>query len=406
MGIIKNTLTGLLVAVTAAGAVAGEAPAKPDVVPDQTASEVYKKPPQKEELKWLSPRFFTENTSSGKNNTFTQQVRFGESPLNEWLAVRYSNHNNNGDKSDLAVWGFRTPRFNIGDLSNKVVVYGNEGVHKGIGVETRHSLKDIELMVNVESAQDNKRKVGIGADWHADKLLVGAGYDNVNLDGKSTDFLFGRAVYDITPKDKLGVAVQVADKDGEKAFRANGSFLHHSDDWGLRVLAGTTQSDDTKHYTGEVILAGKTTLCDPSSRVWTSRSAEEGGLFSQTLLGKNVFAPYRYMALDRVKEGPVAIVGGSHTTTRGESSYGIKSEVGYKFPVGDGFVGVSAFHNYNHTPSGDDQKAGGSLMVGLGKALKFEARATHSISGASKPTDVYVGLSVDLLKLFEKKGKK
>ncbi len=241
------------------------------------------------------------------------------------------NGEQNGKDIDWDSWGLIIPRFKVENLENSISVFGESGDKKGIGMEGITSLGKLDLYLNVEdSFSSDSRRLGVGFEHgFGETWNFGAGIDKINTLKGDTDYLSGKAVWNIDDNHQVGAGLKLADNN-IGTNRLGTYFMEYGDiKWGTRSILIYDWKNGYENISFKSTIAENPTFSkNGSGPAWVGRN--QGYILSPHVLNSPVTTIEPPTVVERSKKGLVFKVAGNINTTEKRKGW-ISGEAGYQF---------------------------------------------------------------------------
>lgn len=284
---------------------------------------------------------------------------------------------------------FKFPEIKIGELSNKVALFGTLGDREGIGIQTTHTFKNLTGVFNLEkNLTDDSSRIGFGLDHRLGKWTLGGAFDTLNTRNGRTNQYLAHAIYDVSDKDQLGFAYVLSDFEGDLTNSLGAFWCHMNDSWGTRARIEHKWGEDKSALGFDVIVAQKPKFSKYSSPWILGRDADST-MYNLPAV-QYALASERVALGDRSGGGFFGEVQGNFDFNESQCSW-VRGDIGHRFQQDSWDVSPSVF--YKHNFSGGDC-TGASVLLHpkkiFGGNLGIEATYTHPIDGGKD--SVYVGV--------------
>jgi len=301
---------------------------------------------------------------------------------------------NNGDLSNLALLGIRGPEFDIGDVSNKLFLYGAVGDEfDGFTVESTSQLGDLTLTLNAgrRFAENDATHLGLGLDYRVDpNLLIGGGFDSVEDDSGRRNQILCTTEIRLTDNDTLGFAYVHSDNpDGSIDHGLGGMWIHYTaeespSDWGIRARMRYDWNDerDTRSFNGELIVAlGTPTTSEPGATWIIGRNLRDDEMYHTSVIPLALNTNATRLP-DRSERGLSLAVSGDWSEVGDTESWSLGGDLAYMWSkdIGMDEFGVSGGLSYDGNAM--DGNAGfiyrnGSFTADIGVGLPLTTDGTE-----------------------------
>lgn len=316
------------------------------------------------------------------NGTFDQPVPlFGQFVETFRLCDVYKDAN--GQESHYTAAGIRMPSFNIGDITNNVLVFGSIDSLKGVGIEGEHSLKKATFTWNAEQeSENNATRLGLGLQYQLlPNLSFDAGYDSVNINGALEERINGRVMFDIG-KHNFGLGFLRVENDNPNTH-VGGFYVLKGDskEFGIRAIGDMAFFDNgDKNAWAQLILAQKNTSGKLGALTIIDRRASQDGGYNSSVVPLSISKFENISPSDRTASGLALVLEGSYSKNEKSVSWSINPNIVYHFekPIIGGNLGVFSGISYSFDGMEDKEKTclTGGLVYRL--ANKFELDAGFS----------------------------
>lgn len=345
---------------------------------------------------FIHPRITAESTiqeDSRKIDTIFGVSKEGNE-YNEDFRVKTHYTELNGEEKNSLAAAFRTPKFNLGNTTNRAFIMTEFGDRReGVGIETRHDLGSLNFNLQAETApQENASHLGAGATYDFGKISLGAGFDEYKIGEDTTDSSLVNAILKPNANNHLGVGLQTIHKDDSTAYNLNTYWLNFGKDkeWGARLITNYSFGENQDStLRGEWILAQHPSFSPTSGFFIVGRSMADGDLLGKGLLEQTLCTP-RTPLPNRSRKGErgfVALISGSVTdTNKGNKGYA-RTEVGYGVPTSRGDIIPTLIYQDNFSPEAHKHNGGAGVIFSY-KGLRLESNATTD----GKDTTAFIGL--------------
>lgn len=286
---------------------------------------------------------------SGYDKPVPTDTQFGET-FRVYDAVNVED----GEVEHTTALGLKSPRFNVNDIENGIILFGVLGDEEGIGLESEHTYRNLNLILNLENASkpEDESRVGFGLDYTILKnLCLGVGFDRA----EDIDQYLANVSYDLDENNLFGFAYANRSNSENSASCV---WLRHGDvHWGVRFRNKVTWDEDIKKYEGEFILAEGITS-GRGGALWTiARNAGDYAWHNRSVIPLSVSKTEDTLVPDRTYEGWAFVAKGEYEDG---NSYA-RADIGRTFAkdVLGGKLGVSLGGIYTF----EDKRVGPSTIL-------------------------------------------
>lgn len=259
------------------------------------------------------------------------------------------------------------PTFSIGNIEDKLLVYGSAFDQQGIGLENKAKIGNVTPNVSLELTQDASRAgAGISVNL-SDNVNLEVGYDNVSFNsGEEINQVAGRLMIDKHPY-YLGLAGLVRTGADEQS-RVGGYFLkfNKGDGFGFRLINDSTFKPDSFNNFGQLIIAENAVSSKFGALTFFDRKASEDGSYNISIIPRSVSAFVPIRLPDRTASGYAATAEWNVNTSNGKSVGYTKAGAAYHIVSPNLDLGFSACGKYSFG-SNNEFSVEPTLMLRKGK---------------------------------------
>ncbi|MFT7616225.1 MAG: hypothetical protein ACI8Y7_001054 [Candidatus Woesearchaeota archaeon] len=301
---------------------------------------------------------FSANQTKGKT-TYSTELAIGPENGNfftDQAKIRY----NTGPVDTVQVAGVWKPT--TGNVKHTVFGFGQFKNNHGIGFESKHTLRDVDVSLSLDRTPLAQHH-GAALEKRFDAFSVEYGYDRVNALDKQTDHHSVNVELDVTSTDIVGGSYRKS----TDAQKVTATYMHYGKKqaWGARNWMAATWTDTSRTIVMDSIIAHNPTFPRDAAMPFIDQSTYANGInrlnTTPNILTGTFLEDVRLA--NRTSKGFFTenkLIMKQEDTK--PSTWSLRSEAGYKIPVGPMHLAPSYYHT-TRSHGEDSHGAGIQLQI-------------------------------------------